>query len=35
MSTVKHIALSFAGTAVAVFVIFKVKPLRNFITGIA
>lgn len=34
MATVKHLALSFAGTAVAVFIIFKVAPLRSFITGI-
>jgi hypothetical protein len=34
MSTLKHLALSFAGTAVGVFVIFKVAPLRKFLTGL-
>ncbi len=34
MTTFKHIAFSFVGTAAAVFVIFKVAPLRKFLTGI-
>lgn len=34
MPTVKHLLLSFAGTAVGVFVIFKFAPLRKFLTGL-
>lgn len=35
MQTVKHLAISFAATAVAVAVIFRFAPLKKFVTGVA
>jgi hypothetical protein len=33
MSTVKHFALTFLGTAIGVAVIFRVPALRKIVTG--
>jgi len=33
MTTLKHLAISFAGTAIAVAVIYRVPFLRNLVVG--